>query len=112
MHPLFSPEPSSVRSLSFADHSEVLGDALVDTLPDSLQPLDLPLLGQALLGRSIHLRRPRMGKGGGQVFFGPEPVQTPPEINESIAPEGLEIRQLKEDDMQTRRRCLLGDPQS
>jgi hypothetical protein len=60
IHPLFSLEPSSVRgrSLSFAYHSEVPGDALVDTLRDFLQPLDLPLLGNALRRHIIHLQRP------------------------------------------------------
>ena len=38
-----------------------------------------------------------MGRGGGQVFSGPGPVQTPPEIIEDITAEELDIRQLRED---------------
>ena len=39
----------------------------------------------------------QMGRGGGQVFSGPRPVQTPPEMITDIAHEDLDIRQLRED---------------
>ena len=39
-----------------------------------------------------------MGKGGGQVFSGPEPVQTPPQMSENITPEAQAlVRSLKDD---------------
>jgi len=128
--PILAPDSASVRSVStfppsIAGHSEETGNSLVDALRDSLQPLDLLLLGHALIrrnfcvrprdralggkaasffpvcARSFFLDRKeagwRMGRGGGQVFSSPGPVQTPLELIENVAPEELDIRQLRED---------------
>ena len=39
-----------------------------------------------------------MGKGGGQVFSGPGPVQAPPQMSENVTPEAQAlVRQLKDD---------------